>query len=75
MIGHVFFSKLPLQVLQSTVPVANCFNGEGGMSRWSNEATDFNKFEFNAKIKAFRAALHSVRDLKFFFFRLAKIYA
>jgi transposase len=30
---------------------------------------------FNAKIKAFRASLRGVVDMKFFLFRLAKIYA
>ncbi|MDR0981845.1 MAG: transposase, partial [Culturomica sp.] len=30
---------------------------------------------FNAKIKAFRAALRGVVDVKFFLFRLTKIYA
>ena len=29
MIGHVFLSKVPLQALQSTVLVANCFTVEG----------------------------------------------
>ena len=30
---------------------------------------------FNAKIKAFRAALRGVTDIKFFLFRLTKLYA
>ena len=30
---------------------------------------------FNAKIKQFRAAIRGVVDVKFFLFRLAKIYA
>lgn len=30
---------------------------------------------FNAKIKAFRAQLRGVVDIKFFLFRLAKLYA
>ncbi|MGL5895142.1 MAG: ISAon1 family transposase, partial [Bacteroidales bacterium] len=30
---------------------------------------------FNAKIKAFRADFRGVRDIKFFLFRLCKIYA
>ncbi|MBZ4192068.1 transposase [Niabella sp. 3A5MI-3] len=30
---------------------------------------------FNAKIKAFRAAARGVRDINFFLFRLANIYA
>ncbi|MBT6006737.1 MAG: transposase, partial [Prolixibacteraceae bacterium] len=30
---------------------------------------------FNAKLKAFRAALRGVVDIEFFLFRVAKIYA
>ncbi|MCL2738112.1 MAG: transposase, partial [Bacteroidales bacterium] len=30
---------------------------------------------FNAKIKSFRASLRGVSDMKFFLFRLSKIYA
>ncbi|MBR5511489.1 MAG: transposase, partial [Bacteroidaceae bacterium] len=30
---------------------------------------------FNAKIKSFRAQLRGVTDIKFFFFRLAKLFA
>ena len=33
------------------------------------------KESFNAKIKAFRAQLRGVRDVTFFLFRLANIYA
>jgi transposase len=42
----------------------------------SNKKTPFNvKMAFNAKIKAFRASLRGVIDIKFFLFRLTKIYA
>ncbi|MBO5674035.1 MAG: transposase, partial [Paludibacteraceae bacterium] len=30
---------------------------------------------FNAKIKQFRAMFRGISDIKFFFFRLAKLYA
>jgi transposase len=40
-----------------------------------NRATNASAESFNAKIKAFRASLRGVVDIKFFLFRLAKIYA
>ena len=40
-----------------------------------NRATNAFAESFNAKIKAFRAALRGVTDLKFFLFRLTKLYA
>lgn len=40
-----------------------------------NRATNASAESFNAKIKAFRATSRGVRDIKFFLFRLSKIYA
>jgi transposase len=40
-----------------------------------NLATNASAESFNAKIKSFRAALRGVVDMKFFLFRLTKIYA
>lgn len=40
-----------------------------------NRSTNAAAKSFNAKIKAFRASLRSVVDIKFFLYRLAKIYA
>ena len=40
-----------------------------------NQSTNASAESFNAKIKAFRASLRGVTDVKFFLFRLAKIYA
>lgn len=37
--------------------------------------TDASAESFNAKIKAFRSLLRGVSDVKFFMFRLAKLYA
>ena len=45
------------------------------LNYFNNRATNASAESFNAKIKRFRTTLHGVRDLKFFFFRLAKIYA
>ena len=40
-----------------------------------NRSTNAFAESFNAKIKAFRAAVRGVVDIKFFMFRLSKIYA
>ncbi len=40
-----------------------------------NRSTSASAESFNAKIKAFRASLRGVIDIKFFLFRLTKIYA
>lgn len=42
---------------------------------YNNRSTNAAAESFNAKIKAFRTALRGVIDVKFFLFRLAKIYA
>jgi transposase len=40
-----------------------------------NRSTNASAESFNAKVKAFRATSRGVRDVKFFLFRLSKIYA
>lgn len=40
-----------------------------------NRSTNASAESFNAKLKAFRATSRGVRDIKFFLFRLSKIYA
>jgi len=42
---------------------------------FNNRSTNASAGSFNAKVKAFRAALRGVRDTSFFLFRLANIYA
>ena len=42
---------------------------------FTNRATNAFAESFNAKIKQFRAQLRGVIDIKFFFFRLTKLYA
>jgi transposase len=42
---------------------------------FTNRATNASAESFNAKVKAFRATSRGVRDIKFFLFRLSKIYA
>jgi transposase len=42
---------------------------------FDNRSTNASAESFNAKLKAFRAALRGVVDIEFFLFRVAKIYA
>lgn len=42
---------------------------------FDNRSTNASAESFNAKLKAFRASLRGVRDITFFLFRVAKIYA
>ncbi|GHV52731.1 hypothetical protein FACS1894181_16060 [Bacteroidia bacterium] len=48
---------------------------DGILNFFINRATNASAESFNAKIKAFRAFLRGVADVKFFLFRLIKIYA
>ena len=45
------------------------------LNYFENRSTNASAESFNAKIKAFRASQRGVRDISFFLFRLAKIYA
>lgn len=47
----------------------------GILNFFENRSTNASAESFNAKIKAFRSQLRGVRDITFFLFRLAKIYA
>ncbi|MCY1720215.1 transposase [Prolixibacteraceae bacterium Z1-6] len=44
-------------------------------SYFETRSTNASAESFNAKLKAFRAALRGVSDIKYFLFRVAKIYA
>ena len=45
------------------------------MNFFNNRSTNASAESFNAKIKSFRAQLRGVSDVKYFLFRLTKIYA
>ena len=45
------------------------------LNYFNNRSTNASAEAFNAKIKSFRASARGVRDISFFLFRLAKIYA
>ncbi|WP_367998021.1 transposase, partial [Butyricimonas virosa] len=42
---------------------------------FNNRSTNASAESFNAKLKAFRAQFRGVLDIKFFLFRVAKIFA
>ena len=48
---------------------------DGVLNFFVNRSTNAFAESFNAKIKAFRSAVRGVVDIKFFMFRLSKIYA
>jgi transposase len=48
---------------------------ESILNYFNNRSTNASAEAFNAKIKSFRASARGVRDISFFLFRLAKIYA
>ncbi|WP_424057726.1 transposase [Pedobacter sp.] len=50
-------------------------NYETILNYFDNRSTNASAESFNAKIKAFRAQFRGVRNVKFFLFRLTKIYA
>nr|WP_245868060.1 transposase [Labilibaculum filiforme] len=48
---------------------------QGILNYFENRSTNASAESFNAKLKAFRASLRGVREINFFLFRVAKIYA
>jgi transposase len=48
---------------------------ENILNFFNNRSTNANAESFNSKIKAFRANLRGVTDVKFFLFRLEKLFA
>ena len=51
------------------------YNKENILNFFTNRSTNANAESFNSKIKLFRANLRGVSDLKFFLFRLSKLFA
>ncbi|MBI9054158.1 MAG: transposase [Bacteroidales bacterium] len=47
----------------------------GILNYFDNRSTNASAESFNAKLKAFRATLRGVKDIRFFLYRVAKIYA
>jgi transposase len=64
--GFKSFNTIAATVYEHYDEILNLF-----INRSTNASTE----SFNAKIKAFRASLREITDIKFFLFRLANIYA
>lgn len=64
--GLASFRTLARTIQNHYLSILNFFN---------NRATNAAAESFNAKVKAFRNSMRGVRDIQFFLFRLAKLYA
>ena len=64
--GYKSFNTLSRSIQAHYLTILNYFN---------NRSTNASAESFNAKIKAFRSAFRGVRNVSFFLFRLANIYA
>ena len=60
------FSTISRSIQMHYIPILNYFN---------NRSTNASAESFNAKIKEFRAQFRGVRDIKFFLYRLTKLFA
>ncbi|MFI3304830.1 MAG: transposase [Rikenellaceae bacterium] len=70
--GYVEQSNLtPFNTVANTI--ANHYDTI--LNYFDNKSTNASAESFNAKLKAFRSQFRGVRDVKFFLFRVCKIYA
>jgi transposase len=60
------FNTISRSIQLHYIPILNYFN---------NRSTNASAESFNAKIKEFRAQFRGVRDVKFFLYRLTKLFA
>lgn len=70
----LWFNKVEqagFNILANTIEL----NHDTILNYFNNRSTNASAESFNAKIKAFRAQFRGVRDVKFFLYRLTKIYA
>jgi transposase len=65
-IGFKTFNTVSKTIQNNYLTILNYFNNRG---------TNASAESFNAKIKAFRSQFRGVRNVPFFLFRLANIYA
>ena len=64
--GYVSFQVVKQTIYENYIDILNFFD---------NRSTNASAESFNAKIKNFRAQLRGISDVKYFLFRLQKIYA
>lgn len=73
----LWYSKIEEYGYETFATVANSIENhyERILNFFVNRSTNAAAEAFNAKIKAFRASFRGVADMRFFLFRLAKVYA
>ena len=72
-----WYDKIELSKIESFGTVARSIQANylSILNFFDNRSTNAAAESFNAKIKAFRSSFRGVRDINFFLYRLAKIYA
>jgi transposase len=79
--AQVAFEDWKKQVVDSKIEEFNTavnsieYHLENILNFFTNRSTNANAESFNSKIKGFRANLRGVTDVKFFLFRLQKLFA
>lgn len=79
--AHTAFDDWKKQVIDSKIEEFNTavtsleYHLENILNFFTNRSTNANAESFNSKIKGFRANLRGVTDVKFFLFRLEKLFA
>jgi transposase len=73
----LWYNKVEKKGFKSFNTIARTISNhtESILNYFDNKKTNASAESFNAKIKAFRSQFRGVRDVSFFLFRLAKIYA
>jgi len=72
-----WFNRIEASGFESFRTIRNTFEKhyQSILNYFDNRSTNASAESFNAKIKEFRRAFRGVRDIKFFLYRLTKIYA
>lgn len=79
--AHIQFENWKTRVINSKIDKFNTvvnsleYHLENILNFFDNRSTNANAESFNSKIKGFRANLRGVTDVKFFLFRLEKLFA
>ena len=81
MTAYIQFNEWKAKVLDLKIDKFNIvlnsleYHLENILNFFDNRNTNANAESFNSKIKGFRANLRGVTDIKFFLYRLEKLYA
>lgn len=73
---HVWYEKVAHKNIESFLVVAQSIrlHEDTILNYFHNRSTNASAESFNAKLKGFRALVRGVRDIKFFLFRVGKLY-